>query len=301
MSLLITRCGGPWAAIFCIFTLGLIGLDGLGLVASSPTITAVAAFALLVFGLPHGAFDLALLRATGKSNSRAVSSIATISLYLGCAAAMYLIWCIGPVFALVSFLVLSVVHFAEDWEACGSRFIAVGIAAAILSAPSFRHGDDLRTLFVSLTGNAGAAVVADVMLLVAPTYAAVALVGLGLLWRNGQAAWAVGLASSLAAMLWLPPVIGFALFFCLVHSPRQFRDHADRLGLSGFKQWGGEVVPLSLGGLGVALVVFALNSTVSFVPNVVATSFMTLSILTVPHMIVPMIIGLRTPSRLAHA
>ncbi|MFZ4690169.1 MAG: Brp/Blh family beta-carotene 15,15'-dioxygenase, partial [Polymorphobacter sp.] len=97
---------------------------------------------------------------------------------------------------------------------------------------------------------------------------------------------------ALAAMLLLPPVLGFALFFCLVHSPMQFRQHAGRLGLRGFQQWGGIVVPLSLAGLGIAAAVFIENDDASIPANLFATSFMTLSILTVPHMLMPRITAL---------
>lgn len=93
-------------------------------------------------------------------------------------------------------------------------------------------------------------------------------------------------------MLLLPPVPGFALFFCLIHSPMQFRQHAGFLGLRGLQQWGGIVVPLSLAGLGIATAVSIENGDASIPANLFATSFMTPSILTVPHMLIPRIAAL---------
>jgi len=261
-----------------------IGLDRAGFTADTPMMTSILAFALLFIGLPHGSFDLALLRRAGAAGS----TMYLVMLYVGCAAVMYLAWRAAPVLALAALLSMAVVHFAEDWEACGSRFIATGIAAATVAAPALLHGTSLRALFTALTGDPGAAFLADVLLLVAPVAILVALVGIGVLWQTNRRRLAVSAGCGLAAMLLLPPVAGFALFFGLVHSPMQFRSHADALGLKGVNQWRGIVVPISLGGLGVAGAVFVLDNLIAMTTSVFAVSFMTLSILTVPHMLVPL-------------
>lgn len=296
-GLIAWRSEAPSAGLLLI-TLGAVALERFGFPADTPTLTVIACLALLVFGLPHGSFDLALLRRASGGSFQPGASLAVVALYLGCAAAMYLAWRVGPVFALAGFLVMAVAHFAEDWDACGSRFIACGIAAAIVSAPSVLHSDQLRGLFALLTGDAAAAGLADMLLLVAPAAFAVAFIGCTLLWRADRRSLAVSAGSALAATLLLPPVPGFALFFCLVHSPMQFRQHAGLLGLRGFQQWGGIVVPLSLAGLGIAAAVFIANGDMSIPDNLFATSFMTLSILTVPHMLMPRIAAFFQPQRL---
>lgn len=261
-----------------------ISLNLAGLIADTPMTTAIFALALLIIGLPHGSFDLALLRRAGAAGS----TVQMVLLYLGCAAAMYLVWRIAPALALVVFLAMAITHFAEDWEACGSRFLAIGVAAATVAAPALLHGASLRHWFTTLTGDPGTAVLADMLLLVAPVAIVVALAGIGVLWQANCRRLAVSAGCGLAAMLLLPPVAGFAIFFCLVHSPMQFRSHADALGLKGASQWRGIVVPISLGGLGVAGAIFVLNNGASIPTGVFVASFMTLSVLTVPHMLVPM-------------
>ncbi|WP_310497366.1 Brp/Blh family beta-carotene 15,15'-dioxygenase [Sandarakinorhabdus sp.] len=260
-----------------------IGLNMAGLIDQTPMMTAILASSLLVFGLPHGSLDLALLRRAGATGS----TVCLILLYVGCAAAMYLVWRLAPVLALAVFLVMAVAHFAEDWEACGSRFIATAVAAATVTAPALLHLASLRALFTLLTGDRAAAVLADLSLLVAPVALAVALVGVGLLWQSDRKKLAVLASCGLAAMLLLPPMLGFAIFFCLVHSPLQFRTQTEALGLKGARQWRGVVVPISLGGLGMAGVIFLLHDGPSLTNSVFAVSFMTLSLLTVPHMMVP--------------
>lgn len=285
MTAAFTRATGFPAGGVLLVTVLAIGLDLAGVITDTPMMTAILALTLLIFGLPHGSFDLALLRRAGATGS----TVQLILLYVGCAAAMYVGWRIAPALALAAFLAMAVAHFAEDWDVCGSRFIATGVAAAIVAAPALLHGADLRALFTALTGDPGAAVFADVLMLVAPVAIAVALVGIGLLWQANRQGLAMSASCGLAAMLLLPPVLGFAIFFCLVHSPLQFQSHTDALGLNGVRQWRGIVVPISLGGLGVAGAVFVLDNGALTTTSVFTVSFMTLSLLTVPHMLVPMV------------
>ena len=261
-----------------------IGLNLAGLIAQTPMTTAILAASLLIFGLPHGSFDLALLRRAGATGA----TVYLVLLYVGCAAAMYLVWHLAPLLALAAFLAMAVAHFAEDWEACGSRFIATAVAAATVTAPALLHLAELRALFTILTGDRAAAALADVSLLLAPVALAVALVGVGLLWQTDRKKLALLASCGLAAMLLLPPVLGFAIFFCLVHSPLQFQSHSEALGLKDARQWRGIVVPISIGGLGIAGVIFLLHNGPAVTTSVFAVSFMTLSLLTVPHMLVPM-------------
>jgi Brp/Blh family beta-carotene 15,15'-monooxygenase len=285
MNMSLTRHRGFPVAGILLATISAIGLVCLGVNFDTSLMTAAASAAILILGLPHGSFDLALIRRSAGNTS----SLALVSLYLSCATAMYLLWQIEPILALAGFLLTAVVHFSEDWEACGSRFVASGIAVAIVATPALLHADSLRGLFVALTGDPGAAVLVDALLLVAPIALVVALVGIGMLWQAGLRGLAVSAGSALAGLLLLPPVVGFALFFCLVHSPMQFRQHADTLSLRGFRQWAGIVVPISLGGLGIAAAIFLADGRSAFAASMFASSFMTLSILTVPHMAVPFI------------
>ncbi|WP_353218065.1 Brp/Blh family beta-carotene 15,15'-dioxygenase [Sandarakinorhabdus sp.] len=272
------------AGLVLLVTTLTISLHLVGFFAQTPTTTAILACSLLIFGLPHGSFDLALLRRAGATGS----TVYLVLLYVGCAAAMYVLWRLAPVLALAAFLAMAVAHFAEDWEACGSRFIATAMAAAIVTAPALLHLANLRALFTVLTGDRAAATLADMSLLVAPVALAVAVAGVGLLWQADRKKLALLASCGLAAMLLLPPVLGFAIFFCLVHSPLQFQSHTEALELKGAQQWRGIVVPISVGGLGVAGVVFLLHNGSSPTTSIFAVSFMTLSLLTVPHMLVPM-------------
>lgn len=280
------------AGVLVLVTGLTIALGVSGVIVESPGMTAGFSFLLLIAGLPHGSFDLALLQRAAAKRRALRSTLALVGLYIACAAMMYLAWLLAPALALAAFLIMAVAHFAEDWADCGSSFVAGCIAAAMIAAPALLHSESLARHFVVLTGDPDAAVFADALLLIAPVSMAVALIGVLLLRDAGRPDLAIGAACGLASMLLLPPVAGFALFFCLVHSPLQFRQHARALGLAGHRQWGGIVWPVSLGGLGLAMMIFLMQDAALMSDRALASSFIALSVLTVPHMIVPML----TPS-----
>ena len=250
--------------------------------------TSVACLMLLVFGLPHGTLDLELIKARSRGPWTGLASL--LVLYLGLATAMLALWQVAPVLALGAFILTAAVHFSEDWDGTGSRFLELGMALALLCAPTLIHRDALSGIFIGLTGQAEAAIIADLMLLVTPVALVVAVVAVSALWTSGRRVQAAGATLTLASMVVLPPIVGFALYFCFFHSPRHFRESLFSLDWRGFARWGWVVVPLTLAAGGIALVLFGLEVRAALPDRIMAASFMTLSILTVPHMLVPLLV-----------
>lgn len=269
------------SAAFAVFGAGSANLG------SGPP-TLLACLAIAVFGLPHGTFDLHLLRQRGQDGATLSFLLA---LYLGCAAATAVLWWVHPAAALTVFLLIAVVHFAEDWVETRSSFLSAGIALAIIAAPAVLHLAALQEIFTALTGSGDAARLGDVLVLVAPIALAVAAAGVFALVQNGRGDTALAAACSVGVMLVLPPVVGFALFFCLFHSPRHFRAALRDLRWRHARQWLPVVVPLTLAAIGIVAGLYAVGAQVDVAIRMVAATFMALSILTVPHMAVPVILA----------
>ena len=263
-----------------VFAVGWVASSGI----DAGRATLLACLAIAIFGLPHGTFDLRLLRQ--HAGRRKILGF-LLALYLGCAAAMAILWWWQPVAALAVFLAISIVHFADDWSDTGSAFLAGGIALAIIAAPAFGHLAALQAIFVALTGNADAARLGDGLVLVAPVAFAVAAAGLAALVWNGRGDTALAAGCSIGVMVVLPPAIGFALFFCLFHSPRHFRAALRDLDWHDVRQWAPVVVPLTLAAMGIVAALYTVGGPGDVAMRAVAATFMALSILTVPHMAVP--------------
>ena len=258
---------------------------GAGLGGAAPT--TAACIAILLFGLPHGTLDLEIIKREQRAGGLGLSALLIV--YLGLAAAMFLLWRSAPVAALATFLVVAVVHFSEDWQDLQSTFLAQGMAIALLTAPTLLHLTELEQVFVAVAGHNDAVLIANLMLLLAPMSMAVAVVSLLTLWRAGLPGEAVVGALILIGMVLLPPVVGFALFFCLYHSPRHLGMALTRIGYAPIAR---RVVPLlTLAALGLAAALFAGEARADLPAQFVAASFMTLSLLTVPHMLVPAIVA----------
>lgn len=271
---------------FAITALALI-VAAAGVSLDAPNLTTATCAAILLFGLPHGAFDLALINRAYRDQRLSVVA----PLYLICTATMFALWQAAPAIALLIFFGLSIIHFAEDWTGRMPPFLAHGTATALVSAPALLHHKTISSLFALLIGDAMSGIFAEVAILIAPVSLAIAAVSTVTLWLDGHRGHAVATALALCSMIILPPVIGFALFFCLMHSPAQFAAAQDALDWQRTHQWLPVIAPLTCAALGIAAFVFATLGTVALTDAMIGTAFITLSILTLPHLIVPMIVA----------
>ena len=97
-------------------------------------------------------------------------------------------------------------------------------------------------------------------------------------------------------MVLLPPIAGFSLYLCVYHSPLHFSTGWKQLTVDQAKYSALIVAGLTIGGLAIAALIYTFEQGVTATDNLVATAFITLSLLTVPHMIMPSLV-----SRLRHS
>jgi Brp/Blh family beta-carotene 15,15'-monooxygenase len=243
--------------------------------------------ALLLFGLPHGALDIERLK-----SARQIGLPGTVELfviYLALAGTAYATWTISPVVALAIFIGCAVRHFGEDWVGMDHPMLALGTAVALLASPALLHKEELRAIFVVVTGEVEGALLAEMMHAIAPVALALALTGMIGLVRAERSQQAACCALLVAAMIIAPPLPAFALFFCLYHSPLHLREAWASVATSyGSKL----VVVAALTGASAAIAVLlaVMEWRGSLERSLVAATFMTFSVLTVPHMLVPVIV-----------
>jgi len=98
--------------------------------------------AVMLIGLPHGAFDGALAFCLGFGRSPG-KIIGFLVMYLLLAGLSALIWLVSPAFALAAFLVLTIVHFGsgdtEHLFQLGPRLVQRSLKACQICA--WWHGD----------------------------------------------------------------------------------------------------------------------------------------------------------------
>ncbi|RXD06693.1 hypothetical protein EQZ23_00810 [Sphingomonas sp. UV9] len=264
---------------FAAVYLGVAQAAGLSL--AGPGATLIATIVFIGGGMPHGAYDIALLARAGRLGRHALGL--AVGGYVGIAIAMAVLWVVCPLVALVLFVTIASVHFGEDWTMLDEPLLKVAAGTAIIAAPAIGHPAEVARLFVAMVGGPGGETVARSLIAVAPVALLVTIVGIGDAWRSGAREWAAATAVAIIGLIIVPPVAGFALFFVFLHSPRHLADARITLGAVSQRWWLATGAALSVAAIG-GWVVFA-TSLARFLPtDLTAQAFQLLATVAVPHL-----------------
>ena len=256
--------------------------------------------AVMLIGLPHGAFDGALAFCLGFGRSPG-KIIGFLVMYLLLAGLSALIWLVSPVFALAAFLVLTIVHFGSgDTEHLfqqGPRVVQRSLKACqilvhggmvTILLPVF-HTEEVSQLFIVLAGP-NAVLIMDALRPALTIWLAAACIYAGAALFNRQYGAAAGELAGLAVLVWLlPPLAGFAVYFCVVHSRRHFTSIWKAMQLFVSRRFiliSGGILTAASWAMGAGLY-FSQTMSGSFSPDeaFIRAVFILLAALTVPHML----------------
>lgn len=265
-------------------------MDSPGLIETLGMVNAISLLAVVAIGLPHGAMDGAVALALGYGRDW-VRMTAFILGYVALAALVVIFWLSFPVFALMVFLLISLVHFGNgDTEISHPLLRWVQIIChggiVVVAIPLF-HPAMTQDLFTYLSGPDSAMLTPYLEAL------AVLMAGAGIIYA-GAAIRTPSLRlrflefSGLLLLIWaLPPIAGFAVYFAGVHTPRHIR----RIFLK-LRAHDPELSPFLLTAIFTGLTWIGGGIAYAFLANQVSADaavfqviFIGLAALTVPHMI----------------
>ena len=246
------------------------------------------AFVVLI-GLPHGAFDGAIARHLGYSRTLG-GLIKFTTAYLGLAAAVVAFWVWQPGLALALFLLISAVHFGyADATAASGIARAVQIAAhggvAVFGISLF-HLQEVTPLYAALTN--GDITLAIMMTEIFPLFIMpVAVLYLFAAIRD------VGLRPRLVELALLcllfsvvPPLVGFAMYFCVIHTGRHMRHIWDRVSSHTAPRYIlSQAVWFTLASWGGGAIMLLWLDSGNISQDLLQVVFIGLAAFTVPHMI----------------
>jgi len=253
-----------------------------GLVAGEVRASSLQIAATLVFligGLPHGAFDIH--RAARKARMGTARLGLFTGIYLALFALMMLGWHVAPAATLALFVLTAIIHFSEDWGALREPFLRIALGFAPLCAIAIGHPDQVETIFATMAGARGAVLIGSAFVLLAPITLLVAGTALFIIGRETGWQRLAIFALMLASLFVLPPLIGFALFFCAFHTPRHLvaiRDDLAGWPVSRLVMTGGTLTLLALF-LGAMFLPYALEGGMMSA----AAGFQLLAALAMPH------------------
>ena len=242
-------------------------------------------------GMPHGALDGRLARAWLRPKLGRSWAVCFTSIYLLLSAAVIAAWLVWPVASLAGFLLISAWHFGSgDAVASQSppRLSAVESLVRggfVLSLPAVFHQAEVGVLFGWLIPAAAGGGAGVASALAASAWALVPLAALLLFWHAGHGRVLAALELLLLPLLFaaLPPLLGFAVYFCAWHAPRHLLEWLDE---SDWKVLAWSALPATAVTLAaMAGAAWWLSAAATLPAAAVRVLFVGLSALTVPHML----------------
>ena len=233
----------------------------------------------MLLGVPHGAFDPIIADRLGWLSS----SSRLVMFYLGyllVTVLVFFIWPILPMMSLFGFLLVSVYHFSQDFKV-RSALGRFSYGTLILTIPVVLHSLRVEELFDHLLFGQSSKLLIAIMMV---TFA-ISFVVLLFSFKNYSKKQLIELTAIVLMGLLLDPLVYFALFFCLLHSPRHIKHEWDLLPIHKQK------ISLMIGtGVIIATYILAviaanhLNLSLSDVSGFFTIVFIGLAALTYPHM-----------------
>jgi len=179
---------------------------------------AVLSPVILLLGVPHGALDTVFVRQLMRTPSAAQWILFAIA-YLAAAASVVVLWVLAPGLFLATFLLVSAFHFSGDPEGETPPWFRMLYGGAIIFCPLTLHAAEVFTIFALLAGEQSAGAIVSALQWIAwPWLAAMGIAAIATAKLNLVRS--IELVSIAALLSFLPPLIGFTLFFCAMHGVR---------------------------------------------------------------------------------
>lgn len=240
---------------------------------------------ILFMGVPHGALDTVYARQFVGIKS--ISGWGLFSLAYVLAAALVVgLWRVAPGIFLAAFLLISAFHFSGDPEGEKiSMLFRVLYGGSVILCPLVLHHSEVLRIFAYLAGYTNAQIIVATLNWIAWPWT-IAICMAAIVGVKKEPLRSLELASVAALLIFLPPLLGFTIFFCGMHSARHVlrtRDYSLEGNLGALMRialW-----PMALTVTGVA-VAWWLSDGIDLDMRLAQLLFVGLAALTVPHMLV---------------
>ena len=252
--------------------------------APADTLTSLIMIASLIFflGVPHGALD-PLFAQKLLSISSWQSWLQFTVVYLILVFLSIMIWWQFPLFFMIGFLLISMLHFSKDLTSFTPVVSRLLYGGAVIVLPALLHFDEIQRLFsLILNDDDGTKIASFLHVLAWPVVIALCCAILYELTKNWRSALEVVAVSLLS--IFADPLIGFTLYFCCMHSLRHIL-RAQRYSQASF----GKLLLISLAPMAGTVLIVILGWHY-FPPSpdyarIVQVIFVLLAALTLPHML----------------
>ena len=263
-------------------TLLVLLLASLGGAPASPLTLILLTAGVVLFGLPHGALDVAVARNLLHSD-RVLALTLFFAAYMFLAGIYATLWWWSPSLGLISFVAISAVHFGADWQRRGTWATRLAYGLTIVTLPSLFHAQQVQAIY-SVLGDPPSTQLVQISRFAAVPAIATGLAAACFQWRARRRDLLEFLCILLSGMV-LTPLLYFACYFCLLHSPRHLFQTAREQGLTRLTEIASAAAPATLVTVLAAWLCYSRLSALPAETALLRIIFIGLAALTVPHML----------------
>ena len=245
---------------------------------------AVLAPLILLLGVPHGALDTIFVRQILHIESKIAWALFS-AIYLSLAFTVVALWWFAPIFFLLVFLLFSAFHFSGDLAGCPPELFRILYGGAIVFCPLVLHSTEVSGLFEILVGSDNANGFVSILKRMAwPWVVAIGVIATVGFRQNMRCS--TELFSVATLLVIAPPLLGFTVYFCCMHSARHILRVKNYSREGTFKHLGSvAALPMLVTLSGVAAAWYLLSG-MPVDTRFTQILFVGLAALTIPHMII---------------
>ena len=252
-------------------------------------LSVIALLMIVLIGLPHGALDGAIAMHLGAG--RNISFVLQfLFLYLLCGFIVVVLWYNFPPISLAIFLIISMIHFG--WGDANSKIKLVSLlqiichGGVVVFGIVYFHIDEVIPLFDMLTQrNSNFPIQFSIYIFYAVSILTILYVYLIYSMRDLRLR-LLELAVVWAIVIFLPPLFGFAVYFCFIHTTRHIRNIWMEIKTEmSLKALITQASILTIASWGMGITAFYIFDSGDLDTNIIRIIFIGLAALTVPHMI----------------
>ncbi len=185
---------------------------------NQPKLLLILVILIIVLGVPHGALDTLFAKQHWQLNSAKNWSIFLVGYFL-LAGLVVGFWLWKPVLFFIGFIVISILHFADDLPS-GTPFISkVLYGGTIIILPALLHQQQIAQLFSYFIDMQNAISATSIIHLLAFTWVAGIVASFFVCFKTNRYTSLEMVSVSLLALL-ASPLVAFTIYFCGMHSMR---------------------------------------------------------------------------------
>ena len=270
-----------YSKVFLVTTAALLLCAAIGRQPGSGVAMWLLVLGVVLLGLPHGALDPMLARKA--FGNRPFFSLGSFAAAYAVLALLYAgLWILLPIVGLASFLAISAYHFGGDWSGRGRVSGRFAYGCTIVTLPALWHPMEVARIYSALVGPDADRFVQ--LSQIAAVAAAIFGIYSAFSQWNERREDLFEFAGILAGAAFLPPLLFFFCYFCLLHSPRHLLETARSVGLTDLLAIVRTAFPLVCATLILAAVSWFSLPAGREGQRVLQVLFVGLAALTVPHM-----------------